>query len=251
MLDHLGSAALVRYAPYIAVALFLTIAGSSLEVVATANQEVAYSAAFIIAAQFTKAVAVLVAALGFGTLSAVLWARFSKPPCSAAFWYGTSRTDFRDFSGRPDWHLMREQFSYSLPFAAGTFMVLVQTNYHQFLLARRVSAAEYAIYAVGCSNLPLIGLLRESVNSVMIPRMSFLHQQGDRHGMVKLAASSIRKLGFFYLPVVAYLSFLAAEFIAALYTPRYLASRSIFLFNIAAVPLLISRWMRCTVHTRS
>ena len=63
MLERIGSADLIPYAPVIGVALCLTILGYFLEVVATANQDVAYSALFIITAQFTKAGAVIAAAL--------------------------------------------------------------------------------------------------------------------------------------------------------------------------------------------
>src|SRR5207245_836556 len=89
LLDHLGSAALSQYTPCVAVALFLTIAGSSIEVVATANQEVKYSSTFIVATQLTKALAIMVAALSFRTISSVLWATILQTAvqCAVLVWY--------------------------------------------------------------------------------------------------------------------------------------------------------------------
>jgi O-antigen/teichoic acid export membrane protein len=237
VLDSLGSSALMTYARPLAVAVALTIIGYCLEVVATANQDVKYSAAFIVAAQLTKGVAVSFVAAAFRSVSALVYAVIFQGlvQCGVLLWYLNNR--FPGFIGRPNWWLMRDQFSYSMPLAMGTLALLAQTSYPQFMVARQFSAAEYAIYAVGCSNLPLIGLIRESVNAVLITRVSYLQQQDDQRGITVLLANVIRKLSFAYLPVVAFLTVAATEFIAALYTPRYVGSLPIFLINLLAIPL--------------
>jgi O-antigen/teichoic acid export membrane protein len=216
--------------------------GFFFEVVATANQDVKYSAAFIITAQFTQSVAVVTAALTIRTLSGLLWATIVQAvvQCLILLWYLQHR--FPGFLGRPDWKLMREQISYAVPLGVSSFAVLAQTSFHQFMVANRFSAAEYAIYAAGCSQLPLIGLLRESINSVMIPRVSYLQQQGQKHKITELVANAMRKLGFVYLPTYVFVTVTAAEFIAVLFTPRYAASKPIFLINLFAVLSAMFPW---------
>jgi O-antigen/teichoic acid export membrane protein len=237
MLERIGSAGLIPYAPVIGIALCLSITGYFLEVVATANQDVGYSAVFIITAQLTKAGAVIAAALISGSLTSILFATIVQGlvQCCALLWYLQKR--FPGFLGRPDWTLLAEQLSYAAPFGVAVYATLVRDSFHQFVVASRFSAADYAIYAVAVSNLPLIGLLRESVNSVMIPRVSYLQQQGDTGSIIQLIANATRKLSLVYLPAFVFLVVAASEYIAALYTPRYAASRSIFLINLLALPI--------------
>ena len=152
-------------------------------------------------------------------------------------WYLQKR--FPGFLTRPDWRLLREQMSYVAPFGVNVYVTSVQTSLHQFIIATRFSTVDYAIYAVAVSNLPLIGLLRESVNAVMIPRVSYLQQQGDTRGIIHLIANATRKLSLVYMPAFVFLFVAANEYITALYTRRYAAGRSIFLINLVALPISI------------
>ena len=157
--------------------------GYFLEVVATANQDVKYSTIFIISAQFTKGVAMISAALIAGTLQALLYAAIFQAlvQCCVLCWYLHKR--FPGFLGRPDWQLMREQLRYALPLGIAAAATLAHTDLHMYMVAHSFSPAEYAIYAVGCFQLPLISLLHESVNSVLIPRISYLQQRDEKRNI--------------------------------------------------------------------
>jgi O-antigen/teichoic acid export membrane protein len=157
--------------------------------------------------------------------------------CCVLLWYLQKR--FPGFLGRPDWTLLAEQASYAVPFGVSLYATMMRDSLHQFVIATRFSAADYAIYAVAVSNLPLIGLLRESINSVMIPRVSYLQQQGDTGQVIRLIANATRKLSLVYIPVFVFLFVAASEYITALYTRRYAASRSIFLINLLALPITL------------
>ncbi len=234
-----GGADLVRYVPLMAAVLFLTIFGYFLEVVATANQDVRFSTTFIIAAQFTKGVAMVTGALVTRSVEGLLYAAACQGLIQSCilFWY--LHRKFPGFIGRPDWRLLREQIVYAVPLGLAVTATLAQTDLHLYIVARYFSAGEYAIYAVGCFQLPLVGMLREAVNAVMIPRISYLQQQGATQEIIILLARAMRTLAFVYLPVYAFLTVTAYEFISLLYTPRYATSVPIFVTNLLTVPLLM------------
>ena len=238
VLGKMASDDLIPYAPFIAIALALTIAGSFLEVVATANQDVKYSAAFIILAQLTKGAAMVTAAL-VGTVQALLYASIFQAVVQfgVLMWYLHKR--FPGFLDRPDVPILREQLIYAGPLAVSSIAVAVRQSYHFFVVATMFSAADYAIYAVGSLSLPLIGLIRESTFSVMIPRVSLLHQQGRIRDIVSVFAAATRKLAFFHLGAYVFFTLMAAEFISLLYTPRYAASRPIFMINLLTLLVIL------------
>jgi O-antigen/teichoic acid export membrane protein len=134
---------------------------------------------------------------------------------------------------------MYEQLRYAVPLGIAGVAGLVHTDLPMYVVARHFSPAEYAVYAVGCFQLPLIGLLRESVNAVVMPRISYLQQHHENRQIVVLLAGAIRKLSFAYWPVYVFLTVCAYEFITLLYTARYAASVPIFVINVVTVPFMM------------
>jgi O-antigen/teichoic acid export membrane protein len=92
------------------------------------------------------------------------------------------------------------------------------------------------MFAVGVFNLPLIGLLRESVGSVMLPRVSQLEQDEDRREILLLLARVARKLAIVYFPMYVFLLIVGREFITLLFTSQYAASWPIFAVYITVIP---------------
>ena len=84
-----GSNELVAYGGLTGALLFAWLFGFFLEIVATANQDVGYSSAFIVLSQLTRAIVIGGAALLFGTLSAVLWSALFQGLLQGAImlWY--------------------------------------------------------------------------------------------------------------------------------------------------------------------
>lgn len=234
-----GAAELISYAPMVGVALFFMLCGFFLEYVATANQDVGYSTVFIVGSQFTRGLAMVAAALLAGTIEALLYAAIFQSIVQVwvMLWYLQKR--FPGFAGRPDWSLMREQLKYAVPFGLAGLAMIMQQELHLYMVAHEFSAAEYAVYAVACANIPLIGLVRESVNSVLLPRMTGLQQQNEKRQMVALLAAGMRKMSLVIWPAYFFLTVTRYEFITLLYTRTYAASVPVFLLNLQTLPLLL------------
>ena len=230
---------LAQYAPKIGIVILLRMASSFLETVATAQEDVKRSTIFIVAAQFTKSVVMLSALFFAGSLSALLYGSMFQGVLQTAVlaWY--LDRSFPGFWKRIDWPLFRTQLAYALPLGMAGVLYFFRTEAHNYFVAHSVGAAAFAIYAVGCADIPLVALVRESVATVLIRRISELHQVGSYRDVLLLTIRAMRKLSVFYWPLYAYLLVMSREFIRLLYTRRYDASVPIFAINITLIPLTI------------
>ena len=235
----LGDTTLVPYARVIALIILLWVPASFLETVATAHQEVRLSTIFIVAAQLTRGLVMIAATVWFGTIEALLYAAVLQGCIQLAIlaWYLRSR--FGRFWRHFDWALMRTQMAYAMPFGLAGLIYTLHTDLHQYVVANAFGTAAFAIYAVGCFQLPVTALLRDSVGSVMVPRVTRLQQSDDRSEITRLIVRVMRKLSFIYLPLYAFLVVMGPVFIEALFTNRFAASWPIFLVNLTLLPLAI------------
>ena len=59
-----------------------------------------------------------------------------------------------------------------MPLALAGLVEIVQASFHQYFVAYRTDPATFAIYAVGCLQIPLVEVATASVLNVMMVRMS-------------------------------------------------------------------------------
>ena len=116
---------------------------------------------------------------------------------------------------------------------------MAQNDIHNYFVGHKFSSADYAIYAYGCFEVPLIAMLSESVTSVLIPRMNKLQLAGDHDEMIRLTARASQKLALFYFPIYVFLMITAKTFIITLFTQEYAASADIFVINITMLPFMV------------
>ena len=228
---------LTVYAPQIGLVIFFWVVSSFLEVVTLANQETRLATLLIILSQLVKTLLLLAAAVSAGSIEALIKAAilYGVFQTAALSFYLYSR--FGSFWRKIDWKMVRTQTSYALPIGLASVLFQVQMDLHNYFVSHEFSAAEFAIYAVGCFNLPLISILSESVGSVTIPHVSYLQKHGRRREIVELIARMLRKLAAVYLPVYVFLLIMGREFITVLFTSQYESSWQIFAINLTMIPL--------------
>jgi O-antigen/teichoic acid export membrane protein len=229
--------AAVEFAPWIAVISLLWLLGSFLEIVTVANHEIRIATAAIVGVQITRAAFFLVAAIAFGTVRSVLVAAVCQGIVQVVALVGYLCSRFPAFWRAFDPAFLRRQLAYALPFGIAGLFYSLQTDLHNYFVSHHFGPATYAIYSIGCFQLPLFGILADSVGSVMIPRFSALEGLGDTREMVLTLARAMRKLALLYFPAYAFLLVMRREFIVALFTTRYLESVPIFAVNLTLIPL--------------
>ena len=233
------SAELTTLAPLIGVVILLWIVSSFLEFIAIAHQESKLATVFIIIAQLTKTSLLLGAALVAPKVQTLVYAAVVQGALQTIILLVYLRSRFRGFWRSFEWPMMRRQLAYAIPLGLAGMLYTIQLDLHHYVVSYRFDAATFAVYAIGCFQLPLVGILSDSVGAVMIPRVSLLQKQDDRREIVRLTARVMRKLSAIYFPLYALLLVVGVEFITVLFTTRYLESWPIFAINLTMLPLSI------------
>jgi peptidoglycan biosynthesis protein MviN/MurJ (putative lipid II flippase) len=104
-------------------------------------------------------------------------------------------------------------------------------------VSNQFSAATFAVYSIGVAQLPFVGILRDSVNSVILPRINHLQEQNEAREIVTLLANATRKLAAVFLPIYAFLMVTGQEFLTVMFTSAYAESWPIFAINLMLLPL--------------
>ena len=234
-----GSADLVRYSPQIAAVMFLWICSYLIESIATANQDVMFSTAFIISAQFSKSVAMLTAALWTRSIEGLLYAGMIQGFLQTAVLLGYMRLRFPGYWRQFSIPMLRLQLAYTLPLGLAGLIYTLQNDVHNYFVSNAFGAAAFAIYSVGVAQLPLIGMMRESINSVLLGRVSYLQQEGRRKEILRLSLHVMRKLALVYWPLYALMMIVANEFVVVLYTARFASSVPLLRLNLTLLPFMI------------
>jgi O-antigen/teichoic acid export membrane protein len=231
---------LVPHMPLLGVAILLWLLSTVLEVVAVADNDIRSASVFIVIIQLTKSTLLMVAAVVFGTVHAVVMAAVFQGAFQCLIMFGYLHKRFGRFWGAFDWGLFKAQIANALPFGVGGLAYATQGDLHNYFVSHYFDPDQFAIYAVGCFQLPLLGMLLDSVISVLLPEVARREAKADYDGIIALWAAAIRKLALFFVPVYTLLFVVRYEFITTLFTSNYVSAAPIFAINLLNILLYIS-----------
>ena len=117
---------LITYAPIIAAVIFFWVFSSYLEAVSVAHQEARLSTIFIISSQLTKTGLLLIAAMMFGSIRALIYAALVQGILQTIILLFYLRSRFPRFWARFDWAVLRTQLSYAMPFGIAGLLFTLQ-----------------------------------------------------------------------------------------------------------------------------
>jgi O-antigen/teichoic acid export membrane protein len=224
----MSNAALAPYVPIMGVYLLFTLVGTVLEITMISKKRYSLAALTYVVSDLLRAAFLVVPALITRSLTWALVGSvvfFAMRVC-AAFVY------FRwEFGGevRFDFQLMREQWSYVLPYTLAGIVQVIQQNYHQYAVAFNFDAATFAIYSVGCLQIPLVDFLATPTSNVMMVRMAENLRDGKISSLMEIWHDTTRKLALLFFPFVGLLLVNAYPLITLLFTKAYAASVPIFM----------------------
>ncbi|MEX2468441.1 MAG: oligosaccharide flippase family protein [Pseudohongiellaceae bacterium] len=243
---------LVGYIPFIGAYLFFMLMAVSLETVMIVKKQ-------HMAASFTYALSDLVRALLY--IAPVLifpelhWLLlgalgFAVIRCVANLIYVA-----REFGGglRQDTPLLRKHLGYALPFGLAGLIEILQANFHLYVVSYNFDVATFAIYAVGCLQIPLVEYLTSSTANVMMTSMREKLLAQDKAGACAIWRDTTRKLALIVFPLIAAMIILAHALIILFFTATYEESVPIFMlwsFGMLASVLLTSGALRVLAETR-
>ena len=231
--------ALEPLAMFLGILILLTLTASLVQQIPTALQDVRYSTVFVVGTQLARALLVAAAAIWFRSVESLIVAMIVSQLLSIAvlFWYLHDR--FPRFWTHFDWHFCKEQLAYALAYGAFGLIWVIQKDLDNYFVSASLGPSDYAIYAVGWLDVPLISLILESVVSVMIVRVSTLQRENRKTDIRYITAAATNRLSAVQFPLFMFLLVAGRDLIVLFYTKAYEKSADIFLITIILLPLSV------------
>ena len=216
---------LASYAWLLGVFLTFTLSATVLEITLISRHKHAAAAVTYALSDVVRTLLFVVPALMFASLQAV----FTGAVVFAGIRLVATVVALRRISGHEfgvDLGLLRAQLAYAVPFAVAVGIEVVLINFHQYVVASRFDATTFAIYAIGCLQIPLYDLIVTSTVNILMVRMA-----GSPKGDTALALwhDTVSRLAFLIFPLAAMLIVNAHNLIVGLFTTTYSASVPIFI----------------------
>lgn len=134
---------------------------------------------------------------------------------------------------------LREQFQYALPYYGASLIALAGEQFHAFYVATAYDAAQFAIYAIGTLQLPMIGHLMHSIGETIVLDGSKNYADGNLREMRRVWRRATYVLALILMPLFFVLEVFARDVIEIFFGASYTASADVFRIFIITLPLSI------------
>lgn len=223
----LANPGLAPHMPKLGLFVMLMLVAAVLEISMIASHRYRQAAATYLATDIGRAVLLVVPAAIWGSLGALLWGavifaalRVVATVAALARLFGASL--------RPQWQRLREQARYALPFAAAVVVQTVTMQFHKYAVSYTFGPALFAIYAVGCLQIPLVSHTASSASDVLMVRMADAYRRGEGEHALRSWHETTRKLALILCPMAAVIVAAGDDVIALLFTQKYARAAPIF-----------------------
>lgn len=231
--DQFHNPELHRLMPYVAAFTFFKIAGATYDGAFMAEGRIRESAFARISTEGLYSICVVAFALYFRSLDGVFaGCVLSTSIRAAACWVRAVRSGF--VISLPD---LKRQLQYALPFAASFALIIPQQNFHSYLVSATVSVGAYAVYKVGCFQLPIIDMLYTPVSEILQLGIAEHDAHNDNEGALRLFREAVAKMSFVFVPTMALLFIVAPQLVRFLFTDKYIDAVPLFRLAILSVPM--------------
>jgi O-antigen/teichoic acid export membrane protein len=230
----MSNAALEPLMPLLACYLLLMQASIGLETVMTARSAYRSAAVAYALTDITRAVFLIMPVLLTSSLRSLLQGAVAFAALRFAY---TVHYYWRTFGAgfRPDARCFARQLAYALPFALAVIVHMAQENFHQYAVSGLFDAATFAVYSVGCLQIPVVDVVATTVANVMMVGMTTAIHDGQESQVIDLWHDAVRKLALAFFPLAALLWIVSRDLIVMLFTEAYIASVPVFMIGVAAM----------------
>jgi len=212
----------------------LLVAASPLDIALTAGGRPGWSAVSAVASDALRAIAMLVPVLlGHGVLG-LAWGACAA---SAVRWLASLAVSGGGLLSLPSRFRLSRQIAYAIPYGLAVLLAMPQQQMHQFFVAARATPAVFAIYAVGCMQIPVVGLLYAPVSDVLQVRLATLERTGELHRAGEVFAEAVERLAMVFLPLCATLVALSGPAVRLLYGAPYAPAADVMRVAVASVAI--------------
>jgi O-antigen/teichoic acid export membrane protein len=252
IVSWLGNPQLADHVVLLGAFLMLMLVSAAFEIVMVARKRHLTAAWTYGASDVARTILLVTPAFLHGGLRAVLWGGVAFGAVRVVAMVHWLRREY-GADLKPSRALWRYQLAYALPFALAVGIEVLQANLHSYVVASKFDAATFAVYAVGCLQIPLVDLITTSAANVMMVKMAEdgLHEQ--RGTALELWHHTMSRLALLIFPLAVVLLLLSRDVIITLVTGAYAASVPIFMaWTLTIVPAVfcVDAVLRAYAQTR-
>lgn len=127
-----------------------------------------------------------------------------------------------------DLNYLKKVLLYAIPFGLAIIMVTLNRTIDKFTISYLFTPEHYAIYSIGCYQIPVLTITFNTVLNIILPQISLLQKKKRTFEILDLWHRSIRKLALIGFPALVFFFTFAKEIIIFLFTIKYADSTPIF-----------------------
>ncbi len=219
---------LLEYIPYVGLYLLFMLLSVVLEIIMTVKKQHKSASLTFAFSDLLRAICIVAPVLMFADMH---WLMLGAVGFAIMRFGATLAYVGKEFGRtlRRDGPLMRKHLGYALPFGLAGLIEVAQVNLHMYAVSYYFDVVTFAIYAVGCLQVPLIDFLSTSTSNVMMVNMREKVISKDLPAVLNIWLDTTRKLALIFFPLVFGLLVIAHELIVMLFTSTYEASVPIFM----------------------
>lgn len=224
----LGDGDILRFAPYIVLGVFVFIPSTLITPLATVRKDKMVNMFYPITDIMLKTALVIVFALVFRTLSAIIWAIILLQVIQFVFVVGYVGINYHFSLDKTNVIAAKKQLAYSLPFGVAIILQQVCSRFDKIICTSTLSTEEYAIYALAFFGIPGIMQVYDSICQVNVINMAVAYKQGESTKVLDLYRKFIRQTLSFSVPVIMIVFLFAPQIIATFFSEKYIESVPFF-----------------------
>lgn len=230
---------LASYIPALAVFIVLSLVASVLETLMVILKQARMAALTNLCSEMLRAGVMIGVSVLLHSMMALVLAALAWAGCRFVVLLAYLRRQGMPWWTPFDRGRLTEQCRYSVPFGLAVIVAVCANDLHQYVVSYLFNPVLFALYSVGCLQIPVISMVFESVADVTLVRITELRKEGRLEDIARLMGDSVTKLGLLLFPVYVWLVLNARDFIVLLYTERFEASVEIFRVFLTLIPLAI------------
>jgi O-antigen/teichoic acid export membrane protein len=135
--------------------------------------------------------------------------------------------------------LFKQQLLYAAPFGAAMLLAIPQQYAHQYAVSAMVTPAMFALYSVGCFQLPIVDLLYTPTSEVLMVQIGELEKVGRVHEAAAAYRAAAGRLSLVFFAIAAFLCSSAHEFIGALFGQKFIGAVPMFQVCVLGIVLAV------------
>lgn len=130
----------------------------------------------------------------------------------------------------------REQISYSLPIGISQIVLEMSRYVDKMVVSNQSNAADYALYVRGAMEIPVIGIIANTLDNLLMPQFVEAYKKNNIQEIVTSWHRTIRLMAMFIYPSCLFLIITAGLLIPAIFSDKYIGS--VIIFQIYTISLL-------------